>query len=113
VLNKREAFREAFAGFDPVRVATFNQADIDRLMQNASIIRARAKIEATITGARIYCEMKDSGEDFSDYCWAFTQHQVLLGDGKTLPVMTVLSEEISKSLKRKGIKFVCPTIVYA
>jgi DNA-3-methyladenine glycosylase I len=113
VLNKREAFREAFAGFDPEHVATFDQKDIDRLMQNAGIIRARAKIEATITGARIYCEMKESDEDFSDYCWAFTQHQGVLGDGKSVPVMTPLSEEISKSLKRKGFKFVGPTIVYA
>jgi DNA-3-methyladenine glycosylase I len=113
VLRKRDAFREAFAGFDPVRVANFDESDIERLMQNAGIIRARAKIEATIAGARIYCEMEANGENFSDYCWSFTGHKVLKGDGKTFPAVTSVSEEISKALKSKGFKFVGPTIVYA
>jgi DNA-3-methyladenine glycosylase I len=113
VLNKRDAFREAFAGFEPDKVANFGQTDVERLMQNAGIIRARAKIEATIKGAKIYCEMQASGEDFSNFCWSFTQHQVLEGDGKHVPAMTPLSEEISKSFKRRGFKFVGPTIVYA
>jgi len=72
VLRKREAFREAFAGFDPAKVARFGTRDIDRLMNNAGIIRARAKIEATITGARIFCEMRDRGEDFGVLCWSYT-----------------------------------------
>src|SRR5271156_2803980 len=71
VLRKRPAFRKAFAGFDPVKVARFNAADIRRLMSDAGIIRARAKIEATIRGAKIYCEMQDRGESFRDFCWAF------------------------------------------
>jgi DNA-3-methyladenine glycosylase I len=113
VLNKRDAFREAFAGFEPGKVANFDQDDVERLMQNAGIIRARAKIEATIKGAKIYCEMQAGGEDFSNFCWSFTKHQVLEGDGKHVPAMTPLSEEISKSFKRRGFKFVGPTIVYA
>jgi len=113
VLKKREAFRKAFANFDPVKVARFTEKDIERLMQNEGIIRARAKIEATINGARIYCEMKKGGEDFNDFCWSFSAGQVIKGDGKSFPVTTELSEKISKELKRRGFKFVGPTIVYA
>jgi len=113
VLRKREAFREAFAGFDPAKVARFGTRDIDRLMNNAGIIRARAKIEATITGARIFCEMRDRGEDFGVLCWSYTGGKVLKGTGRTVPAQTALSAAISKDLKRRGFKFVGPTIVYA
>jgi len=113
VLRKREAFREAFAGFDPAKVARFGTRDIDRLMNNADIIRARAKIEATITGARIFCEMRDRDEDFGALCWSYTGGKVLKGTGRTVPAQTDLSAVISKDLKRRGFKFVGPTIVYA
>lgn len=113
VLRKREAFRKAFANFDPVLVANFNENDIKRLMSDVGIIRARAKIEATITGAKIYCEMIERGESFDDFCWSFTDGKVVEGNGSTVPVMTPLSEEISKDLKRRGFKFVGPTITYA
>ena len=113
VLKKREAFREAFHGFDPVRVARMNEKDIVRLLDNPGIIRSRAKIEATIQGAKIFNDMTARGEDFSDFCWAFTKGKVLRGDGHALPASTALSETISKELKRRGFKFVGPTIVYA
>jgi DNA-3-methyladenine glycosylase I len=113
ILRKREAFRAAFAGFDPDQVARFGAADIERLMADPGIVRARAKIEATIGGAKIWCEMRDRGEDFAAYCWSFTDGQVVRGDGRTLPAKTALSETVSKDLKRRGFKFVGPTIVYA
>jgi DNA-3-methyladenine glycosylase I len=113
VLRKRPAFRKAFAGFDPTKVARFNAADIRRLMSDAGIIRARAKIEATIQGAKIYCEMQDRGESFGDFCWAFTDGEVLKGNGRSRVSSSPLSEKISKELKRRGFKFVGPTIVYA
>jgi DNA-3-methyladenine glycosylase I len=113
ILRKREAFRAAFAGFDPERVARFGEADVERLMANPGIVRARAKIEATIRGAQIYCEMAARGERFADYCWSFTGGAVLRGDGKTLPAKTDLSGTISKDMKGRGFKFVGPTIVYA
>jgi DNA-3-methyladenine glycosylase I len=113
VLRKREAFRRAFAGFEPKKVARFDKADIERLMADDGIIRARAKIEATIQGARIYGEMKARGESFDDFCWSFTEGQVLEGDGRTRQVSTPLSEKISKEMKRRGFKFCGPTIVYA
>jgi DNA-3-methyladenine glycosylase I len=113
ILNKRVAFRKAFARFDPAKVATFGARDIRRLLADPGIVRSRAKIEATIGGARIYCDMLERGEKFSAYCWSFTDGQPLTGDGKTVLASTPLSEKISKDLKRRGFKFVGPTIVYA
>jgi len=113
VLRKRDAFRAAFAGFEPATVARFTEKDIQRLLGDAGIIRSRAKIESTIAGARIYCEMQERGEDFATYCWSFTGGRVIKGDGTTVPALTPLSEQVSKDLKRRGFKFVGPTIVYA
>jgi DNA-3-methyladenine glycosylase I len=113
VLRKREAFRNAFAGFDPLKVAKFDENDINRLMNDQGIIRARAKIEATISGAKIYCEMIEHGESFSDFCWSFTEGKVLNGSGSNIPATTPLSVKISKEMKRRGFKFVGPTIIYA
>lgn len=113
ILNKREAFREAFANFDPEKVATFKEKDIQRLLKNEGIIRSRAKIEAAIGAARIYCDMKKNGEDFNEFCWSFTKGKVIKGDGKTVLAETDLSKQISKELKRRGFKFVGPVIVYA
>jgi DNA-3-methyladenine glycosylase I len=113
VLRKRDAFRAAFKGFDPDKVAKFKERDVERLLGDAGIIRSRAKIESTIRGAQIFIEMRDSGEDFADFCWSFTDGEVLRGDGIDLPANTPLSEQVSKELKRRGFKFVGPTIVYA
>jgi len=113
VLRKREAFRAAFAGFDPEVVARFGEADIARLLGDAGIIRSRAKIEATIGGARAFLAMRDKGEDFAGFCWSFTDGVPLVGDGHHLPPRTPLSETVSKALKARGFKFVGPTIVYA
>ena len=113
VLRKREAFRKAFAGFDPKKVARFGKADIKRLMADAGIVRARAKIEATILGAQIFREMEARGESFADFCWSFTDRKPLKGNGRTFIASSPLSEKISKEMKRRGFKFVGPTIVYA
>jgi DNA-3-methyladenine glycosylase I len=113
ILNKRDAFRKAFAGFDPKRVARFGPADIERLLGDAGIVRSRAKIEATIGGARAYLEMQKNGEDFAQFAWSFVGGKPLRGDGVTIPAKTELSEQISKALKQRGFKFVGPTIVYA
>ena len=113
VLRKRDAFRKAFKGFDPDKVAKFKEKDVERLLGDAGIIRSRAKIESTIAGARIFCEMRDSGEDFADFCWSFTDGKALKGDGLEFVAKTPLSEEVSKDMKKRGFKFVGPTIVYA
>jgi DNA-3-methyladenine glycosylase I len=112
VLKKRDALRAAFRQFDPAKVARFNRRDIDRLMKNEGIIRSRAKIEATIAGARIYLQMRAAGEDFATWVWGLAGGKPLQRTG-ALPAQTPLSVEISKALKKKGFKFVGPVIVYA
>ena len=113
VLRKRDSFRKAFKGFEPARVARFGERDILRLLDDPGIIRSRAKIEATIGAARIYCDMAEAGEDFATFCWSFTDGKVVKGDGRSVPAHTELSHRASKELKRRGFKFVGPTIVYA
>jgi len=113
VLRKRDAFRAGFARFDPEKVAAFDQDDVERLLGDAGIIRSRAKIEATIGNARAYLAMGEAGEDFADFCWSFVDGEPLRGGGVEIPANTPLSKTVSKELKRRGFKFVGPTIVYA
>ena len=110
ILHRREGFRAAFTGFDPELVARFGDADVARLMADPGIIRARAKILATIAGARIYLSMR---ENFAAYAWSFTGGKTLLGDGVTIQPSTALSAQISADLKKRGFKFVGPVIVNA
>jgi DNA-3-methyladenine glycosylase I len=112
ILKKREAFRKAFRGFDPKKVARFGEADIRRLLEDAGIVRSRAKIEATIGGARAYLEMEKGGEEFSSFVWNLVGGKPIQNSGP-VPAQTPLSEEISKALKKRGFKFVGPVIVYA
>lgn len=113
ILRKREAFRKAFADFDPVQVAAFNEADVARLMSDPGIVRAQAKIRATIAGAQIYCEMAERGESFAEFCWSFTDGKTIKNPGREWIAKSPLSETISKEMKQRGFKFVGPTIVYA
>jgi DNA-3-methyladenine glycosylase I len=112
VLRKRDAFRKAFKNFDPKKVARFEERDVARLLADPGIIRSRAKIEATIGGARAYLKMKDSGEDFSTFAWTMAGGEPIQNTGP-VPASTALSEEMSKALKARGFKFVGPVIVYA
>jgi DNA-3-methyladenine glycosylase I len=112
ILRKRDAFRKAFRNFDPKKVARMGEADVERLLQNEGIIRSRAKIEATINGAKIYVAMADAGEDFSTYIWKLAGGKPIQNSGP-VPAKTPLSEEISAALKKRGFKFVGPVIVYA
>jgi len=112
VLRKRPAFRKAFAGFAPAKVARFTATDVARLMADEGIIRARAKIRATIRGAQVFLEMQQAGERFGDFCWSFTGGKVLGGNGRTHVTTTPLSEQISQELRRRGFRFVGPTNVY-
>jgi DNA-3-methyladenine glycosylase I len=112
ILRKRDAFRKAFKNFDPEKVARFGEADIVKLLANAGIVRSRAKIEATIGGARAYLAMRDAGEDFSTFIWDMVGGSPIRNSGEVL-AKTPLSEEISKALKKRGFKFVGPVIVYA
>ena len=116
ILRKRDAFREAFAGFDPDVVARFGEAERAALMANPGIVRSNAKIDAAIAGARIYLDMREKGEDFSQFIWSFTNGRVVQNQWSEIgqvPAQTRVAEEMSKALKAKGFKFVGPVIVYA
>jgi DNA-3-methyladenine glycosylase I len=116
ILGKREAFRAAFANFDPEVVAGFGEADRARLMADAGIIRSNAKIDAAISGARIYLDMRERGEDFSQFLWDFTGGRPIDNAWASLaevPAQTPLAVEVAKALKAKGFKFCGPVITYA
>ena len=113
ILKKRDAFRQAFKNFDPQKVARFGEKEIERLLQNEGIVRSRAKIEATIGGAKAYLKMAESGEDFSEFVWGLAGGKPIRTTSGIVPAKTPLSEEMSKALKQRGFKFVGPVIVYA
>lgn len=116
ILRKREAFRAAFAGFDPDKVAAFGPEDRARLMADAGIVRSNAKIDAAISGARIYVDMRDRGEDFSAFLWSFVGGAPInLGfrEISEVPAQTPEAVAMAKALKAKGFKFCGPVIVYA
>jgi DNA-3-methyladenine glycosylase I len=112
ILRKRDRFRKAFRNFDPRKVARFGESDVDRLLEDSGIIRSRAKIEATIGGARAWLRMNAAGEDFSTLVWSMAGGKPIQNSGHT-PTRTPLSEDISAALKARGFKFVGPVIVYA
>ncbi len=116
ILRKREAFRRAFCRFDPEAVARFDAADIERLMADPGIVRARAKIACAIGSARAYLAMRERGEDFADFIWGFVDGAPIQNAWATreqVPTQTPLSVELSKALKARGFSFCGPVIVYA
>ncbi|QEE27383.1 DNA-3-methyladenine glycosylase I [Terriglobus albidus] len=113
ILRRREGFRRAFKDFDPAKVAKFTEKDIERLMQDEGIIRARAKIVATIEGAKIFLAMEKNGEDFGKYYWKLAGGKPTVNRTGHVPAQTPASELISKDLRKRGFKFVGPVIVYA
>jgi len=115
ILKKRDAFREAFVGFDPYRVAKFDEADVDRLLGDAGIVRHRGKIESAIKGARIWQDI-EGDQGFDKYLWGFVGGAPLQNNCKSVtdvPAFTELSTRISKDLKKRGFNYCGPTIIYA
>lgn len=116
ILRKRESFREAFDGFEPEVIARYKPAKVEKLLQNADIIRHRGKVEATIGNAKAYLAMMEKGERFSDFLWGFTDGVPVQNKWTQLsqvPAETPMSIAMSKELKKRGFKFCGPTIVYA
>lgn len=116
ILRKRDAFRLAFAGFEPARVAKFTESDIERLMADTGIVRSRLKIVAVIRAAQIYEGMKANGESFSEFIWGGTNVAPVQNawiSYKDAPVANAESQALSKRLKAKGFKFCGPVISYA
>lgn len=116
VLRKREAYRQAFANFDPIRVAAFKDKDVEKLMANEGIIRNRAKILATIQLAGAVLKIQKEHGSLDKFLWSFTGNKVIRNSWKTLrdaPTSTEVSDAMSKALKGYGCKFVGTTILYA
>ena len=111
ILAKRENFRTAFAGFDFYRVAQFGEVDVQRLLQNAGIVRHRGKIEAAIHNAARAIEMVEAEGSLAAFFWRFAPQT--LSTGREIPAQTAQSQALSKALKQRGWKFVGPTTMYA
>ncbi len=112
ILRKREAFRSAFRGFDPRKVARFGERDVERLASDPGIVRSRAKIRATVLGARAFLAMEQSGTDLSTLAWDAVGGRPVLNHGR-VPSQTPRSEHLSDALRARGFRFVGPVIVYA
>jgi DNA-3-methyladenine glycosylase I len=118
ILRKREAFREAFAGFDFEKVARFSERDVERLLGNAGIVRHRGKIEAAINNAQRVCELIQKEGPFADFIWQFEPDSRSRPKRITAAVAVTLTQSpesvaLSKALKARGFKFVGPTTMYA
>jgi DNA-3-methyladenine glycosylase I len=112
ILRKRQAFRKAFAGFEPDAVARFGSKDVRRLLADEGIVRSRAKIVAAIGNARAYLTMQAAGEDFSRFVWGLAGGTPIQGGGGAR-AKSPLSEKMSRALVQRGFKFVGPVCVYA
>ncbi len=115
VLKKRENYRKAFEGFNPKIVAKFDNK-IKKLLENKGIIRNKLKIESAITNARAFLEVQKEFGSFNNYIWSFVNNKPVQNSFRTIndiPAKTELSDKISKDLKKRGFKFVGPTITYA
>ena len=116
ILNKREGYRKAFAGFDPERIARFGKRDVARLMNDEGIVRNRLKIEAAIGNARAYLEFQGKRGAFAKHLWSFVDGepiQTRLRDHKSVRATSPESDALSKDLKKRGFRFVGSTIIYA
>ncbi|HPF50742.1 MAG TPA: DNA-3-methyladenine glycosylase I [Draconibacterium sp.] len=116
VLNKRENFRKAFDYFDPVKVAAYSEKKIQKLTEDASIIRNKQKIAATVNNAQRFLEIQNEFGSFDKYIWSFVNYQPIQNHFtslKELPSKTPLSDLISSDLKKRGFKFVGSTVIYA
>jgi DNA-3-methyladenine glycosylase I len=116
ILRRRDAYRAAFVGFEPSRVAVFGDADVQALLSNAAIVRNRAKILSTIDNARRVLEIQKEHGSFDSFVWSFVGGAPRLNEFRTLdqiPAETPESQTLSRALKKRGFSFVGPTIVYA
>ena len=116
ILRKRDGYRRAFAGFDPERVARFGRKDVERLLADAGIVRNRSKVESTVVNAGRVLEVQGELGSFDAYLWDFVGGEPLVGRWRTvseIPAETELSRALSKDLKKRGFRFVGPTVCYA
>jgi DNA-3-methyladenine glycosylase I len=115
ILKKREAYRHAFSGFDPVKVARFSDSKIEKLMTNDGIIRNRLKIASAVSNAKAFLAVQKELGSFDQYVWSFVGNKSLVNRrrGGDVPATTPISDSLSKDLRRRGFNFVGSTIMYA
>lgn len=116
VLNKRENYRKAFSGFDPVKVARFTAAKVEKLLLDPGIIRNRLKVQAAVNNAKKFLEVQKEFGSFDKYCWQFVGGNPILHKRKStkeIPATSPESDAFSKDLKKRGFKFVGSTVIYA
>ena len=116
ILRKRENYRRAFDGFDPAKIARYTPAKIEKLMGDEGIVRNRLKIEGVVASAKAYLALEEEGLSFSDFVWDFVIGKPIVNHlkaGGPIPAETDVSRRLSWALKKRGFKFVGPTIVYA
>jgi DNA-3-methyladenine glycosylase I len=116
ILRKREGYRRAFAGFDPERVARFGSSDVERLLADPGIVRNRLKVESAIANARAALEIREELGGLADYLWSFVDGAPVQNAWATIaeiPAETPQSKAMSRDLKRRGFRFVGPTVCYA
>jgi DNA-3-methyladenine glycosylase I len=116
ILRKREGYRRAFCGFDPVKVASFGQKDIARLLADSGIVRNRLKVESAVINARAFLRVQEEYDSFATYVWRFVDGETIHNMWRTqeeVPVTTVEAVKLSRDLKARGFRFVGPTICYA
>ena len=116
ILNKREGYRRAFEGFDPRRMAGYGERDKERLLNDSGIVRNRLKIDAAIGNARAYLALCDEGRSLDDFVWSFVGGTPIVNHWDSvaqIPATAPEAEAMSKALKKKGFRFVGPTICYA
>jgi DNA-3-methyladenine glycosylase I len=113
ILKKREAFRKAFDDFCVEKVACYKEEKIEKLMENAAIIRNRRKITAAVRNAAVFLEIQKEFGSFSKYIWGFTKGSIIWNEDDSLPVKTELSDRISKDLKKRGMAFVGSVTIYS
>jgi DNA-3-methyladenine glycosylase I len=116
ILNKREGYRKAFEGFDPGRVAMFDRRTIERLLQNPAIVRNRAKVESTVANARAVLSVQEEEGSLDALLWSFVEGAPKVNRFRRMgqiPAETAESKAMSKELKKRGFRFVGPTVCYA
>lgn len=116
ILRKREHYRKAFVGFDPARVARFTPTRVERLLQNAGLVRNRLKIEGTVKNARAFLQVQREFGSFASYAWSFVGGEPRQNEWQSMrdvPARTAESDALSKDLKKRGFSFVGSTIMYA
>ncbi len=116
ILKKRDAYREAYYGFDPEKIAKFTKKKKEQLLRNPGIVRNRLKVDASVQNAKVFVDIQSKEGSFSEFIWSFVAGKPIINKWRNtneIPTETIESQTMSKALKKKGFRFVGPTICYA